>query len=54
MVIFCVYMRERAKKSPNSDAYAQIEKKTFAREEKKFCDCSLVYTYTHTLKEITA
>ena len=35
MVIFCVHTRERAKKPPNSDAYAQIEKKTFAREEKK-------------------
>ena len=26
MVIFCVYMRERAKKPPNSEAYTQIEK----------------------------
>ena len=58
MVIFCVYTRERAKKPPNSEAYTQIEKKTFAQPshhpKKKFRDCSLAYTYTYTLKEITA
>ena len=54
MVIFCVNTRERAKKPPNSEAYTQIEKKTFAQPshhpKKKFRDCSLAYT----LKEITA
>ena len=29
MVIFCVYTRERAKEPPNSEAYADIEKKQF-------------------------
>ena len=42
MVIFCVHTREGAKKPPNSDAYAQIEKKP-SHSKKKFRDCSLVY-----------
>jgi hypothetical protein len=61
MVIFCVYTRERAKKPPNSEAYTRIEKKTFppseitfAPSKKKVRDYSLAYTYTYTLKEITA
>jgi hypothetical protein len=58
MVIFCVYTREQAKKPPNSEAYTRIEKKTFSQPshhpKNKVRDCSLAYTYTYTLKEITA
>ena len=52
MVIFCIYTRERAKKPPNSEA--KNLRTTFAPSKKKFRDCSLAYTYTYTLKEITA
>ncbi len=54
MVIFCVYTREQAKKPPNSEAYTRIEKKPSHHPKKKVRDYSLAYTYTYTLKEITA
>jgi hypothetical protein len=59
MVIFCVYTRKRAKKPPNSEAYAD-RKKTFAPSETKFAPskkkCSRLFfsLYVYTLKEITA
>ncbi len=39
MVIFYVYMRERAKKSPFYVAYTQIDEETFACEGKNFANC---------------
>jgi hypothetical protein len=38
MVIFYVYMRERAKKSPFYVAYTQIDEETFACEGKNFAN----------------
>ncbi len=39
MVIFYVYMREQAKKSPFYVAYTQIDKETFPQEGKNFANC---------------
>jgi hypothetical protein len=38
MVIFYVYMRERAKKSPFYIAYTQIDEETFTCEGKNFAN----------------
>jgi hypothetical protein len=38
MVIFYVYMREQAKKSPFYVAYTQIDEETFACEGKNFAN----------------
>jgi hypothetical protein len=54
MVIFYVYMRERAKKSPFYVAYTQIDEETFACEGKNFANRLARMCIRYGAKEITA